>query len=199
MKHAIIVAHPSPQSFNLTMARTYQATVEQLGCVCVLRDLYRILFDPRLRDGEIPRPEGFAPGEDVLRERELIGDADVFALIYPLWFNSPPAMMKGYLERVFGMGFGYRAGGGGLEGLLRGCSLISISSSGAPEDWVVETGGLSALQRLVDEHFSQVCGLSIVEHVHFGQIAPGITSEAVDDCARSLADRLKFHFGPAKV
>jgi NAD(P)H dehydrogenase (quinone) len=64
-----------------------------------------------MRSGSIrvwrPRPAGFAPGADVARERELLADADVFAFIYPLWFNVPRAVVTGYVQRVFGMGFGY--------------------------------------------------------------------------------------------
>lgn len=80
-KHAIIVAHPNAESFNLSVARLYQKSVEALGAKTVLRDLYRIDFDPALRDGEIPRQSGFAAGADIAAERTLIGDANVFAFV----------------------------------------------------------------------------------------------------------------------
>jgi NAD(P)H dehydrogenase (quinone) len=198
VKHAIIVAHPNLESFNLTMARAYQAAAQRSGGQAVLRDLYRIGFDPRLADGEIPRPGGFAPAEDVKAERALIGDADVFVFVYPLWFNGPPAMMKGYVERVFGMGFGYGAGQTGAEPLLRGRMMVSISSSGAPKDWMVETGAWQAVRKLFDEHFSAVCGLSVVDHLHFGEIVPGITAEAVKSCAAEVEAMVDAHFGPPR-
>jgi len=179
MKHAVIVAHPNVDSFTLTMARAYGEAVAAAGGRAELRDLYRLGFDPRLADGEIPRATGFAPGDDVRAERAAIGDADVFVLVYPLWFNSPPAMLKGYIDRVFGMGFGFGPGHGGIEPLLKGRRLVSITSSGAPRDWVVSTGAWDAMRKLFDEHFAAVCGLSVVEHLHFGEIMPGITAEAV--------------------
>jgi NAD(P)H dehydrogenase (quinone) len=197
MKHAVIVAHPSPDSFNLTMARAYQTAVEGVGGEVVLRDLYRIGFDPRLADAEIPRPKGFTPAADVLAERALIGDAQVFVFVYPLWFNSPPAMLKGYVERVFGMGFGYGRGAddAGPGPLLRGRMMLSISSSGAPRDWVVETGAWSAVRKLFDEHFASVCGLSVLDHLHFGEITPGITADAVDGCAAQVDAMVQARFG----
>ena len=66
MKHAIIVAHPNVDSFNLSMARAYQTAAEAVGDAVVLRDLYRLAFDPRLALGELPRPQGFAPRADVV-------------------------------------------------------------------------------------------------------------------------------------
>lgn len=195
MKHAIIVAHPNAESFNLSMARAYASAVEGLGGEVVLRDLYRIGFDPRLADSEIPRARGFAPGEDVKAERALIGDADVFVFVYPLWFNSPPAMLKGYIERVFSTGFGFGPGHGGIEPLLKGRRMVSITSSGAPKDWVVQTGAWAAMRTLFDDHVSAVCGMSVVEHLHFGEIMPGITAEAVEACADKVRAMVRTHFG----
>lgn len=194
MKHAIIVAHPSAESFNLTMARAYQDAVEKSGGQAVLRDLYRIGFDPRLADGEIPRPSGFAPADDVKIERALIGDADVFVFVYPLWFNAPPAMLKGYIDRVFGMGFGFGPAAGAIEPLLQGRRMLSITSSGAPRDWVVKTGAWDAVRKLFDEHVGAVCGLAVLDHLHFGEIAPGITPEAVQGCADEVARMFEAHF-----
>jgi NAD(P)H dehydrogenase (quinone) len=198
MKHAVIVAHPNAESFNLTMARTYTAAVERAGGQAVLRDLYRIDFDPRLADGEIPREQGFAPADDVKAERALIGDADVFVFIYPLWFNSPPAMLKGYIDRVFGMGFGFGPTHGGIQPLLQGRRLVSITSSGAPRDWVVKTGAWDAMRTLFDDHVSAVCGLSVVEHLHFGEIMPGITAEAVEACADKVRALVATRFAEAR-
>jgi NAD(P)H dehydrogenase (quinone) len=100
MKHVIVVAHPGPDSSNLAMARAYQAAALRAGAQVVLRDLYRMGFDPRLAEAELPRPAGFEPGADVKAERALIADADVFVFVYPLWFDSPPAMLKGHDHEV---------------------------------------------------------------------------------------------------
>lgn len=171
MKHAIIVAHPNVDSFNMSVARTYQEAVTGLGHTAIVRDLYRCDFDPRLCDGEIPRPSGFEAGEDVKAERALIGDADVFALIYPLWFNVPPAILTGYVQRVFGMGFGYGSiNKSSNQHLLLGRQLISFSSSGAPAEWLREEGGWTAIKNLFDDHLASVCGMTVLDHRHFGRV-----------------------------
>lgn len=188
-KHAIIVAHPNPKSFNLSVARLYQESVEALGAETVLRDLYRLDFDPKLKDGEIPRPAGFAPGADVAAERALIGEANVFAFIYPLWFNTPPAVLLGYIQRVFGMGFGYGPQrGGGNAKLLLGRSMISFSSSGAPAEWLRTEGGWSALRNLFDDHVAEVCGMTVLDHRHYGRLLNS-----------TPASRLEAHFRDVKA
>ena len=192
MKHAVIVAHPNPHSLTCAAGAAYAAAVEALGHKALIRDLYQLGFDPRLQAAEIPGVAGYAFGAEVLEERRLLADADVFAFIYPLWFNAPPAMLKGYVDRVFSMGFGYGPALGGTEPLLEGKKLISFSFSGAPESWVRDSGALRALMTVFDLHLAAVCGLQVLDHKHTGGIVPGITEEAVaevlTDLGRTVAE-----------
>ena len=87
MKHAVIVAHPSVQSFNLTMARAYESAARALGQTVIVRDLYRLGFHPCLAADELPSADGFHPGADVVSERALLADVDVFCFVYPLWLE----------------------------------------------------------------------------------------------------------------
>jgi NAD(P)H dehydrogenase (quinone) len=175
MRHAVIVAHPNDASFTLEVARTYVKTARQRGHETILRDLYRLGFDPRLQAEEIPRVEGFQPGADVAAEREVLAGTDVFAFVYPLWFYSPPAMIKGYIERVFGIGFGFGGiQGGGNTPLLRGRKMISFTSSGSPLEWVKQEGAWAAIRSLFDDHVAKVCGMSVIDHVHLGGVTLGI-------------------------
>jgi NAD(P)H dehydrogenase (quinone) len=181
MKHAVIVAHPEPKSFNLHVAGTYCEAVRSRGHEVMLRDLYRLQFDPLLKSGELPRPGRAKPEADVVTERQVIADADVFVFIYPLWFNAPPAMVKGYMDRVFGMGFGFGPiHQGGNEPLLTGKSLLSFTTSGAPTEWLRQEGGLAALRNLYDEHFAAVCGLRLLDHIHLGGIGAMMAPAAVE-------------------
>jgi NAD(P)H dehydrogenase (quinone) len=173
MKHAIILGHPNPESFTKAVAAEYEAAARGRGHEVVVRDLYDIGFDPRLGAEEIPRPAGFAPGADVAQERALLADVDVFAFVYPLWFNVPPAVVTGYVQRVFGMGFGYGPiHGGRNQPLLEGRRLISFSSSGAPTEWLKAEGAWEALQNLFDRHVADTCGMRALNHVHFGRVSP---------------------------
>ena len=191
MKHAVIASHPKLTSFTLSVAKAYCDAVGKAGHDVLLRDLYRMNFAPSLGAGEVPGPAGFAPGSDVVSERQLLTDVDVFVLVYPLWMNAQPAMMKGYIDRVFGMGFAYGPGRGGNEPLLKGRKMISFTSSGAPSDWVVSTGAWSAVRKLFDEHFAAVCGLEAVDHVHFGGVTPGIRADVVEAHLAQVRETVK--------
>jgi NAD(P)H dehydrogenase (quinone) len=194
MKHAVVYAHPNPKSFTATMAAAYGDEAQARGGTTVIRDLYAMGFDPCLKLDEIPAQSGFAARPDVVAERGLIGDADVFAFFYPLWLNAPPAILKGYLDRVFGFGFAYRHGEGGIEPALSGRKLATFSSSGAPWEWVRKTGAWDAMHKLFDEHFAAVCGLVFVDHTHFGNIVPGIREDFVAACATSVRELVRKHF-----
>lgn len=179
MKHVVIFAHPNAQSFTGAVAQTYRDAAQALGHTVICRDLYRMGFDPVLKAGEIPSAEGFVPQPDVAAERAILQDAEVFAFVYPLWLNAPPAMMKGYLERVFGFGFAYGAGGHSSNPLLSGRRLISFSSSGAPLSWVRDTGAFNAIRTLFDSYFADLCGMRALDHVHFGGVIPGASKDFV--------------------
>ena len=192
MRHAIILGHPDPSSFNAGVAISYVDAVRTLGHEAELRDLYAQRFQPCLQLGELPWRDDFAVPADVAAEREVIARADVVVLVYPLWFNAPPAILKGYVERVFGMGFGYAAAAAGTRPLLAGKSLVTVSTSGAPGAWVDQTGAIERLRKGFDEHVAAVCGLAVLEHLHLGGVTPGIrpdAAEAMFDEVRMMARR----------
>lgn len=195
VKHAVIFAHPSAQSFTASVAAAYTQAVESLGHTAVQRDLYRIGFDPCLKETEVATSRAFQVGDDVLSERKLIVSCDVFALIYPLWLNTPPAMLKGYLDRVFGFGFAYGAGGRSYEPLMGGRQLISFTSSGAPAAWLHQTGSWNALQALFDTYFATLCGMKVVGHVHTGGMNSEASTSFVQARLHDVRAAVMQHFG----
>lgn len=194
MKHCVIFAHPNPESFTGSVAASYAKAAQAIGHNVITRDLYRLAFQPCLQAAELPFAPLFRPGTDVEEERRALADADVFAFCYPFWLNSPPAMLKGYLERVFGFGFAYGKNGRS-EPLLNGRKVISFSSSGAPLHWVQETGAFDAEQSLFDRYFAELCGMTFLEHVHFGGITPGASSYYIEARLTEVEATVKKHFG----
>jgi NAD(P)H dehydrogenase (quinone) len=197
MKHAVILAHPKPTSFCGAIARTCVEHLRAGGQDAVLRDLYALEFDPRLRADELPTTSGVQPGADVIAERKVLAGVRSLIFVYPFWFNAPPAMLKGYVDRVLGMGFGYASISGHMESLLDGVTLLSFSTSGAPEHWVDSTGALKALMTVFDRHLASVCGLRLLDHKHFGDIVPNMTHEWGADTLQTVRDTLDAVFEPA--
>lgn len=195
MKHAVIIAHPNAESFTASAAAAYAAACQELGHQTIVRDLYRLGFDPCLKAAEIPGPAPFGPPADVAAERALIGDCDVFAFFYPLWLNTPPAMLKGYLERVFGFGFAYGGEGHSYNPLLSGRKIISFSSSGAPLGWLKQIGAMDALCVLFDDYFATLCGMTSLDHVHVGGMTPGASNYFVAARLNEVKKTVVQHFG----
>ncbi len=199
VKHAVIIAHPNPDSLTAASGAAYLQAAGELGHEVIVRDLYRMGFDPCLKASETPTAKGLVFGADVLAEREQLEDVDVFAFHYPLWFNAPPAILKGYVDRVFSMGFGYTPVFGGAEPALTGRKLISFTLSGAPDHWISETGVIPALMSLFDNHLAAVCGLEVVDHVHAGGITPGITREAGEDVLAAVRQAVTRRFAGVSI
>ena len=174
------------------MAGAFAEAARAAGAEVVERDLYRLRFDPRLRAGEMPDHLGAAVLADVAREREAIAGADIFAFFYPLWFNATPAIMKGYVDRVFGMDFGYSARRrGGNQPRLGGRKMVTFTSSGAPQDWVERSGAWDAMQEHFDAHFAAMTGLEIIGHHNIGGVAGGMRRDVLDRHRQDVAARAR--------
>lgn len=194
MKHAIILAHPSAESFAGSVAAAYAEAVAALGHTTVTRDLYRLGFDPCLKEDERPDAADYQVAEDVARERAAIGDCEVFVLVYPIWFGTPPAILKGYIDRVFSAGFAFESfHQGRTRPLLGGRRLISFTSSGSTKAWLEESGVWISLRTIFDDYIAKVGGMTVADHVHFPSITPGLGErwvlenlEAVRGKARDL-------------
>lgn len=197
MKHAIIVGHPDPDSFTMAMAKTYADCLSARGHTMVQRDLYRLNFDPRLKLSEMPNRPDWAPAPDVAAERQLLKDVDAFAFVYPLWFNSPPAIIKGYIDRVFGAGFGYgQLHAGGHDPLLTNRHLIHITASGSSSAWLSEQGAAGSVRTLFEDNFGHVCGMRVRPHIHFDNIVPGLQPRWLSMNLKTLETQLVKYFGP---
>ena len=139
MRHLIVVAHPAEDSFTLALTRAYAAELEKLGHTQRTYDLYRMGFNPVLSAPELlPVGADHPVSADVAQAQDDIRGADALTVLYPIWWMSMPAMMKGYIDRVFARGFAYESLGGIVHGLLSGKKAVLITISGAPLPVLVE-------------------------------------------------------------
>jgi hypothetical protein len=97
VQHFLILGHPDPRSFNHAIAARYAEIVQTNYQSVVVRDLYAIGFDPLLKDIERPQCRPGFYSHDVMIEIDLIERSDV-TFVYPLWFGTPPAIIKGYID-----------------------------------------------------------------------------------------------------
>lgn len=179
-RHAIILTHPAPDSFCASVADRYRQTVEEVGHEIVVRDLYGLNFDPVLKASERPTCADFMLSDDVAAELAAIGGSDVFVLIYPIWFGTPPAMLKGYVDRVLGAGFSHHAiRNQEFNPVMTGKRMISYTSSGTSWAWLNEKAAWLALREVFDDYLANAFSLASVEHVHFSSIVDGLKERFV--------------------
>ncbi|MFI4890378.1 MAG: NAD(P)H-dependent oxidoreductase [Steroidobacterales bacterium] len=181
MKHLIVVAHPVEDSFTMQLAHAYTAELAQLGHGHRTYDLHRMGFNPVMAAQELAPAGSDRPASaDVARAQEEIRAAEVLTVVYPLWWLSMPAMMKGFVDRVFARGFAYESRNGMVRGLLSGKKSILITLSAAPLPSLVRSGDWNAVQVLQDTHIFRSAGFELLEHLHFDQVVPGLASELAD-------------------
>lgn len=181
-RHAVILCHPDAHSFNAAMAARYADTVRELGQEVVVRDLYRLHFDPILKASERATAADYMLDGDVAVELTQLEGADIIVLVYPIWFGLPPAMMKGYVDRVFGAGFSYHAVRDRTRHpLLTGKRLLSLTSSGASRPWLEEQGAWLSLKTIFDDYLRHAFSLESTEHVHFGSIVGGLKPRFIEE------------------
>lgn len=120
MNHLIILSHPSTQSFSHLLHKAIERYSVQKKWQTVTRDLYQIGFNPVLTNEDLNQFKTEQTPSDILYEQELIAQSQLITFIFPLWWAGFPAIMKGYIDRVFSYNFAYKAGANGIEGLLKG-------------------------------------------------------------------------------
>lgn len=166
-KHTVIVSHPDAGSLCVSVAERYRQTAEEQGHQVVVRDLYRMGFDPALK----PLGSDFPLSDDVAAELALISGSDVFVLVYPIWFGIPPAMLKGYVDRVLGAGVSHQAvETRTFHPVMSGKRLLSITTSGASLAWLNEQAVYLALHEVFGDYLADAFSLAATEHVHFSSI-----------------------------
>jgi NAD(P)H dehydrogenase (quinone) len=127
MRVFIVHVHPEPMSFNGAMTRAASAALQEAGHEVIVSDLYAMGFDPvsgrhnftTVSDPKVYRQQaeeayaaahdGFAP--ELQREMDKLFWCDALILQFPLWWFGLPAILKGWVDRVFASG-GRIYGGG---------------------------------------------------------------------------------------
>lgn len=103
----VIVGHPDcANSFNGAIAQTAMNALTAQGFTPVLRDLYAEKFDPTMTLEETKNKASEAPAE-MLAEMEQVKKCAGLIFIHPNWWGTPPAILKGWLDRVLRNGFAY--------------------------------------------------------------------------------------------
>lgn len=135
MSRAVVVhAHPRDDSFNHALFDIVRDGLSANHDVVPV-DLYASGFDAVMSEEEWRAYHSEDPIVDpqVAGHAELVSSADLLAFVYPTWWFGPPAVMKGWLERVFvpGVGFCFDDGGRVRPNLTRLRTVVGVSTYGS--------------------------------------------------------------------
>lgn len=137
MKLSVLLAHPNKESFNHAIAHTAVQALRQNGHEIFFHDLHAEHFDPILPAQEIPK-EALLPSDIEIHCQE-IAQADGIIVIHPNWWGQPPAILKGWVDRVIRPGVAYEflendSGEGVPHGLLKARTALVFNTSNTETD-----------------------------------------------------------------
>ena len=156
MRVLVILGHQRKGSFCHAIAATAREELQAVGHDVVYHDLYDEGFDPILRNEEISPDAPLDPV--VARHCEEVTGADGYIVVHPNWWGQPPAMLKGWVDRVLRQGHVYRFGPEGVVGLLEGKSAVVFTTSNTPRDDELRLFG-DPLENLWKACVFQFCGV----------------------------------------
>ncbi|MGD9213022.1 MAG: NAD(P)H-dependent oxidoreductase [Desulfobacteraceae bacterium] len=135
MKILVVLAHPDPDSFNHAITHEVCDALQGEGHKIILHDLYGESFDPLLTKEEIPKKGLVA---DVIQQHcNELQSADGIIIVHPNWWGQPPAVLKGWIDRVIRPNVAYRfeeedSGEGVPIGLLKAQAVLVFNTSNTP-------------------------------------------------------------------
>ncbi len=205
MQAHIVLAHPEPKSFNAHLAAVARDALEGRGWGVTVSDLYAMGFDPCERPEHYPDrqdPARFdaqaeqrhasdrsALPAEVRSEIERLDRADLVILQYPMWWHLPPAMLKGWFDRVFVYGEVYRSTQRFEHGRFVGSRvLVSVTVATSAETYAHDgrSGDIELL--LWPVHFTMA-------YVGFGVLRPfvgyGVEAELKPSSTSEIGMRLR--------
>ena len=180
-KVLVILGHPSKQSFNNALAEAYAEGAKKAGAEVQKLAISDLKFDPILHDG-YNRIQELEP--DLKKAQELIRWAEHIVWVYPTWWASMPALMKGFIDRIFlpGFAFNFRKGSPLWDKHLKGRTSHLIVTMGGPPlyyRFALFSPGI----RMMDKGTLGFCGIKVKCRTIIGRIRK-LPREKVDEyCA----------------
>ena len=179
MNVLVILAHPTPGSFNHAIAEAVVMALESGGHSGVFHDLYNEGFDPVLRTEEIAKDSVVDPViGGYCRQLSM---ADGIVIVHPNWWGMPPAVLKGWVDRVMRPGVAYEfedgdSGEGVPVGLLKAKAAVVFTTSNTPEKREQEVFG-DPLETLWRTCIFDLCGVRKYHRKNFGIVVTSTLEE----------------------
>ncbi|MCA1916455.1 NAD(P)H-dependent oxidoreductase [Methanospirillum hungatei] len=181
MNVLIIYAHPNPSSFNAALKDAAVDALKANGHSVDVSDLYAMKFDPVFKAEDYTQRvdkdsfhfyrealhahETGSYASDILGEMKKVDRADLIIFQFPIWFSSWPAIIKGWIDRVFQAGYAFRYDAMYDTGLLKGKKVLLSITTGAPEVMYSNQGNagdIYEMLRILSHVSFEVVGLEVL-------------------------------------
>ena len=164
MHALIVVAHHNPLSLTQSLATHVAQGLEGAGHTFEIADLSAHAFDPRFSaaDSAVHHKQA-APPADVLAEQARIDRADALVLVYPVYWWSMPALLKGWIDRVFANGWAFNfSADAPLEKKLSHLRVHLIALGGADGETFERRGYTQAMKTQIEHGIFDYCGAQVM-------------------------------------
>jgi NAD(P)H dehydrogenase (quinone) len=190
MRILAVFAHPSAKCFNRSVLDTLLDVAKAKAHETSVLDLYAEKFDPVLSEKDFEMFNRGKTPPDIQAMQQQVADANVVAFIHPLWWFGMPAILKGWIDRVFSYGFAYGHDSHGVKPLLAGKKAIVINTAGGSEgESYTTTGFRDAIIKLNDQGIYRFVGFDILLRTIFFEI-PAASDEQRRELLSQLRDDL---------
>jgi len=174
VKVLVVFCHPRRQSFGGAVLDSFIAGLDEGGHGWEIADLHREDFDPRMTEADEPdwNDGGKRYSDAVLAEQARIGRSDAMAFVFPVWWWSLPAMLKGWIDRVWNNGWAY-----GTRKLPHRRALLIGTASGSAASYKRDRYD-EAMQAQLIVGTMNYCGIANAELKLFFDITDSAESRA---------------------
>jgi NAD(P)H dehydrogenase (quinone) len=170
MKYLIVYAHPKPESFNHAILETISEELRKSNKDFQVIDLYKIGFNAVLSAEDLAAIQNGEVPHDIKTEQDYISSADTLIFIFPIWWSSMPAILKGYIDRVFSLKFAYDITADRVIGLLKGKKAFLLSTTGASKEDYDKMGAFQMMNMSMDMAIFQFSGMEVIGHKYFSAV-----------------------------
>jgi NAD(P)H dehydrogenase (quinone) len=163
MNALIVVAHPEPASLTHSVAEQLAAGVSSIGHTVEIADLAAEGFDPRFTKNDVAvHLKTQEPSISIVKEQQRIDRAAALALVYPVYWWSFPALLKGWIDRVFSNGWAYDAAPDQpLRKQLQRLPVHLVAIGGADLKTYARHGYFGAMRTQIDHGIFEYCGARV--------------------------------------
>ena len=159
-KACILYGYPSSTNgHGAKILQTAMGTLQAAGAEFDVLNLYSMDFEPVMSAAEADNYGQNVP-EDVKRAQEMLAQAPVWIIVYPVWWSSPPAMLKGFFDRVLTPGFAFTYHEGKSHPMLENKRALVVRTYGGSATQEQENG--HAAHKLMENAILGFCGVKSV-------------------------------------